>query len=91
MDKSYLEAYDQKNVIELITNIGYNYISSEQYEELGKHRIKEVLLRGRAQEKLMDINSYEYKRTTRKFSKENINTAIDELDMSLTKGGIKVN
>ena len=91
MDNPYLEVYDQKNVIELLTNMGYKYISPEECERLRGSRFKDVILRDIAKEKLSEINSFEYKGITRKFSEENINKAIDALDMPLTEGLIKVN
>ena len=91
MENPYLEVYDQKNVIELLTNMGYKYISPEECERLRGSRFKEVILRDIAKEKLMEINGFEYKGITRKFSEENINKAIDALDMPLTEGLIKVN
>lgn len=39
----------------------------------------------------MEMNSFEYKGTVRKFSSTNINKAIEALDMPLTEGLIKVN
>ena len=59
MDNPYLEVYDQKNVIELLTNMGYKYISPEECERLRGSRFKEVILRDIAKEKLMEINGFE--------------------------------
>lgn len=91
MDNPYLEEYDQNNIIELPKNIGYKYISLEECETLRGGRLKEVVLKDIAGKKLMDINSFKYKGTLRKFSENNINKAIESLGMPLTEGLIKVN
>ncbi|WP_142413866.1 type I restriction endonuclease subunit R [Hathewaya massiliensis] len=91
MDNPYLEGYDQDNVIELLKNMGYKYIEPEECVALRGGRLKEVILKDITRKKLMDINSFEYKGTERKFSESNINKAIDSLDMSLTEGLIKAN
>ena len=91
MKNLYLEEYDQNNVVELLKNLGYKYISPEECEVLREIRLKEVVLKDITRKKLMDINSFEYKGTERKFSKNNINKAIESLDMPLTEGLIKVN
>lgn len=86
MDNPYLEEYDQNNIIELPKNIGYKYISPEECETLRGGRLKEVVLKDIARKKLMDINSFKYKDTLRKFSENNINKAIEFLGMPLTEG-----
>ena len=91
MDNLYLEEYDQGNVIELLKNMGYKYISPEECEVLRNGRLKEVVLKDITRKKLIDINNFEYKGTERKFSENNINKAIEALDMQLTEGLIKVN
>jgi type I restriction enzyme, R subunit len=87
----YLEAHDQNNIIELLKNMGYKYISPEECEALRDGRLKEVVLKGITRQKLMEINSFEYKGTKRKFSSTNIEKAIEYLDMPLTEGLVKVN
>ena len=59
MDNPYLEGYDQNNIIELLKNLGYKYISPEECEILRGGRLKEVVLKDIARKKLMDINSFE--------------------------------
>lgn len=91
MYNPYLEEYDQNNIIELLKNMGYKYISPEACEELRCARLKEVVLKDITRQKLMEINSFEYKGTERKFSSTNIDKAIESLDMPLTEGLVKVN
>ena len=91
MINPYLEEYDQKNIIELLKNMGYKYISQEKCEAIRGNRLKEVVLRDIAKAKLMEINSFEYKGKVKKFSISNIEKAIDALDIPLTEGLIKVN
>lgn len=91
MDNPYLEEYDQNNIIELLKNMGYKYISPEECEVLRGGRLKEVVLKDITRKKLMEINSYEYKGVKREFTINNINKAIESLDMPLTEGLIKVN
>lgn len=91
MDNPFLEEFDQKNVIELLKNMGYIYLSPEECNAARGERLKEVILKDIARNKLMEMNSFEYKGTKRKFSSNNINKAIEALDMPLTEGLIKVN
>ena len=91
MDNPFLEEYDQENVIELLKNMGYIYLSPEECNAARAERLKEVILKDIARNKLMEMNNFEYKGTKRKFSSSNINKAIESLDMPLTEGLIKVN
>lgn len=91
MENSYLEEYDQDKVIELLKNIGYKYISPEECENIRGGRFKEVILKDIARKKLMHMNSFEYKGIERKFSATNIEKAIENLDVPLTEGLVKVN
>lgn len=91
MDNPFLEKFDQKNVIELLKNMGYIYLSPEECNAARGERLKEVILKDITRKQLMEMNSFEYKGTVRKFSSSNINKAIEALDMPLTEGLIKVN
>ena len=91
MDNPFLEEFDQKNVIELLKNMGYIYLSPEECNAARGERLKEVILKEITRKQLMEMNSFEYKGTVRKFSSININKAIEALDMPLTEGLIKVN
>ena len=91
MDNPFLEEFDQKNVIELLKNMGYIYLSPEECNAARGERLKEVILKDITRKQLMEMNSFKYKGTVRKFSSRNINKAIEALDMPLTEGLIKVN
>ena len=91
MDNPYLEECDQENIIELLKSMGYIYLSPEECNAARGERLKEVILKDITISKLMEMNSFEYKGTVRKFSSTNINKAIEALDMPLTEGLIKVN
>lgn len=91
MDNPYLEECDQENIIKLLKNMGYIYLSPEECNAVRGERLKEVILKDITISKLMEMNSFEYKGTVRKFSSSNINKAIEALDRPLTEGLIKVN
>ena len=77
MDNPFLEEFDQKNVIELLKNMGYIYLSPEECNAARGERLKEVILKDITRKQLMEMNSFEYKGTVRKFSSSNINKAIE--------------
>ncbi|MDI5789147.1 hypothetical protein PO124_14110 [Bacillus licheniformis] len=54
-----------------------------------RSNLHDVLLRTVLEEKLKELNSYEYKGEIRKFSDTNIQQAIRDLDESLTNGLVK--
>jgi type I restriction enzyme R subunit len=76
----------QKNVIQLLKDMGYIYISREdnlamRVERLGDAIFKDVLLK-----QLQKLNSFVYKGVEYKFSPKNISRAVDELDVPLNEG-----
>jgi type I restriction enzyme R subunit len=82
----------QKNeVIELLKNMGYEYISEEENKELRNYKLKEVILKPILKEQLNKLNSYTYKGKTYKFSDKTIDKAIEDLDVPLTEGLLKSN
>ncbi|MDE5854561.1 MAG: DEAD/DEAH box helicase family protein, partial [Ruminococcus sp.] len=80
---AYLENNASKNpAIELLEKLGYTYISPE---ECGKQRngLYNVLLKDILRSQLNKLNSYSYGGEKYKFSSENIERAINELDEPL--------
>lgn len=80
---AYLENNASKNpAIELLEKLGYTYISPQ---ECGKQRngLYNVLLKDILRSKLNEFNSYSYGGAEYKFSSENIERAINELDEPL--------
>ena len=75
----------QNNIIKLLKNMGYNYISPQQMDNYRSNK-KEVLLKDILFETLNRLNFYEYKGKKHFFSKKNILKAIDDLDESLNEG-----
>ena len=91
IEKNYDERYLSQNpAIEVLQKLGYQYIPSEtaQQMRLNQH---DALLRTVLEDKLNELNSYEYKGELRKFSETNIRQAIRDLDEPLTNGLVKAN
>lgn len=89
--KNYDERYiSQVPAIEVLKKIGYQYLPLEQVNQL-RVNFNEVLLRTVLEDKLKELNSYEYKGEIRKFSDTNIHQAIRDLDEPLTNGLVKAN
>lgn len=84
------ENISQQPAIEVLIELGYTYISSEQADRM-RGNINDVLLKDILLRKLMELNSYEYKGETYEFSDQNIKQAINDLDEPLTDGLIKTN
>src|SRR5690625_3148223 len=76
--------------IEVLKKLGYQYLPLEQVNQL-RVNLNEVLLRTVLEDKLKELNSYEYKGEIRKFSDTNIHQAIRDLDEPLTNGLVKAN
>jgi type I restriction enzyme, R subunit len=76
--------------IEVLKKIGYQYLPLEQVNQL-RVNFNEVLLRTVLENKLKELNSYEYKGEIYKFSDSNIQQAIRDLDEPLTNGLVKAN
>lgn len=89
--KNYDERYiSQIPAIEVLRNLGYQYISPEQADQLRGSQ-HEVLLKPVLEEKLKEMNSYEYKGEVFQFSETSIKQAIRDLDEPLTNGLVKTN
>lgn len=89
--KNYDERYiSQIPAIEVLKKLGYQYIPTEVEQQM-RQNLHDVLLRTVLEDKLKELNSYEYKGEIRKFSSSNIQQAIRDLDESLTNGLVKAN
>lgn len=80
----------QQPAINLLKGLGYQYMNTTQTEAM-RGNFYEVVLRTILEQKLRDLNSYEYKGVTYKFSETNIQQAIRDLDEALTDGLVKTN
>lgn len=80
----------QKPAIEVLENLGYTYIKPENVEGLRENRYN-ALLRDVLKKKLVELNEFEYKGQVYKFSNENIEQAIRDLDEPLTDGLVRTN
>ncbi|MCB7070711.1 HsdR family type I site-specific deoxyribonuclease [Caldibacillus sp. 210928-DFI.2.22] len=90
-EKRYDERYiSQVPAVEVLGKLGYQYVSPEKANQL-RTNLHDVLLRRVLEEKLKELNSYEYKGEIRKFNDSNIQQAIRDLDESLTNGLVKTN
>lgn len=87
--------YDERNIsqqpaIEVLKALGYRYLTPDQAEAMRGNQYN-VILKDVLEEKLWELNSYEYKGTTYRFSERNIQQAIRDLDEPLTDGLVKTN
>ncbi|TYO94584.1 type I restriction endonuclease subunit R [Desulfallas thermosapovorans] len=87
--------YDERNIsqqpaIEVLKALGYHYLTSDQAEAMRGNQYN-VILKDVLEEKLRELNDYEYKGTTYRFSEQNIQQAIRDLDEPLTDGLVKTN
>ncbi|AXI38299.1 DEAD/DEAH box helicase [Bacillaceae bacterium ZC4] len=90
-EKSYDERYiSQVPAIEVLQKLGYQYLSPEEAEEM-RGNLHHVLLTTVLEEKLKELNSYEYQGQIYNFSESNIRQAIRDLDEPLTNGLVKTN
>lgn len=90
-EKSYDERYiSQVPAIEVLQKLGYQYLSPEEAERM-RGNLHHVLLTTVLEEKLKELNSYEYQSQIYQFSESNIRQAIRDLDEPLTNGLVKTN
>ncbi len=85
------ENQTQKNIIELLKNIGYDFISREKNIKIRNGKTSEVILKSILSKQLQKLNGFEYKRKKYKFSSKNIEKAIEELNVPLNEGLISAN
>ena len=93
MSRAYIfneENISQKPAIEVLKNLGYIYIPLDEAEGM-RGNLYNVLLTDIIKEKLIELNEYEYKGKTYKFSEKNIEQAIKDLDEPLSDGLVKTN
>ncbi|MGG3677575.1 type I restriction endonuclease subunit R [Heyndrickxia faecalis] len=90
-EKSYDERFiSQVPAIEVLQKLGYQYLSKEETERM-RGNLHHVLLTTVLEEKLKELNSYEYQGQIYNFSESNIRQAIRDLDEPLTNGLVKTN
>jgi type I restriction enzyme, R subunit len=70
----------QLTMVELLVNMGYEYISREDCLKQRKGLRSNFLLHDIAINKLQEINSYEEAGQTYKFSEQNVRQAVEELE-----------
>ena len=82
MNDMTLEAIIQQNCIRLLSHkeFGCKFITKEDNLAHRDGKTSAVLLKKILIDRLYDINSYEYKGQTYKFSASNISRAVDDLD-----------
>lgn len=80
----------QQPAIEVLKGLDYMVLTPDKAESL-RGNLYDVLLKTILEEKLRELNSYEYKGVTYKFSQTNIQQAIRDLDDPLTDGLVKTN
>lgn len=74
--------------IELLCKLGYTYISPEDAQK-ERGTLYNVLLKDVLRKQLQRINQFEFNNVFYKFSADNIERAIAELDIPLTEGLVK--
>lgn len=90
-----MKTYDERFIsqvpaLEVLQRLGYRYLPVETADEMRGNR-HQVLLKKVLEEKLKELNAYEYQGVTYKFSDANIQKAIRDLDEPLVNGLIKAN
>ena len=81
----------QRPAIQVLQKLGYEYISEEQNKVLRNNNLADVIFKDVLTKKLNEINSYEYKGETYKFSASTIGQAIKDLNEDLVTGLISTN
>lgn len=85
--------YDELNIsqipaIEVLNGIGYKYIPPEKAQEL-RGTLYSVILKDVLRDRLIELNSYEYKGREYKFNSKNIAQAMLDIDEALNDGLVK--
>ena len=90
--KSYSEFLDsQLPAMQMLKKMGYDYISPERTEQYREGLLSNVLLEDILAKQLQKINQFEYKGEQYKFSKGNINAAIQALKSVPREGLLRTN
>src|SRR5690625_4855119 len=80
----------QVTALELLQHLGYEYLSPEEVTRLRDNFYNPVLTKV-LREQLKRINKYEYKGELYSFSDNNLDKAVQDLDISLTEGLVQAN
>ncbi len=81
----------QRPAIQVLQKLGYKYISEEQNKILRSNNLADVIFKDILTKKLNEINNYEYKGETYKFSASTIGQAVKDLNEDLVTGLISTN
>ena len=89
------QSYDELNIsqtpaLELLERLGYTILKSNDAESM-RGNLYNVILKPILKKQLQSINKYDYKGKEHKFSENNIQKAIQDIDVALTDGLIKTN
>ena len=78
--------------IQLLVNMGYEYLSSEEALQLRDNKYRNILLKPVLEKQLREINSFEFRGKKHLFSDKNIKGAIQALENNpLNKGLVATN
>lgn len=75
----------QKNCIALLESMGYSYVNEEDNKILRRENLNSVIFKDILAKQLDSINRYTYNKQSQHFSDEDIQKAIDELDIALNE------
>ena len=81
----------QRPAIEVLKKLGYKYISEDENKKLRNNVLTDVIFKDILAKKLNEINSYEYKGETYKFSANTIGQAIKDINEDLVTGLVSTN
>jgi len=88
--KSHEMAISQEPALQVLTELGYTYLSPEEAERKRKS-LYDVLLLDVLESQLKKLNHFEYKNESYAFSQSTVEQAIRDLDEDLTDGLVRTN
>lgn len=88
--KSHELAISQEPALQVLTELGYTYLSPEEIERKRKS-LYDVLLLDVLESQLKKLNQFEYKDESYAFSQSTVEHAIRDLDEDLTDGLVRTN